>query len=86
MGGVGRVGCGNGSAGRERSRGRQPASSGELTAAGKDLAHQCHDAVVDQIQDLTSELPAAIRTTLTSGLPAATRTTLTKALQSILAQ
>ncbi|MEV4261084.1 MarR family transcriptional regulator [Kribbella sp. NPDC049584] len=46
----------------------------ELTAAGKDLAHQCHDAVVDRIQDLTSELPAA------------TRTTLTKALQSILAQ
>ena len=46
----------------------------ELTAAGKDLAHQCHDAVVDRIQDLTTELPAA------------TRTTLTKALQSILAQ
>lgn len=46
----------------------------ELTAAGKDLAHQCHDAVVDRIRDLTSELPAA------------TRTTLTKALQSILAQ
>jgi len=46
----------------------------ELTAAGKDLAHQCHDAVVDRIRDLTSELPAA------------TRQTLTKALQSILAQ
>ena len=46
----------------------------ELTAAGKDLAHQCHDAVVDRIRDLTSELPAA------------SRTTLTKALQSILAQ
>jgi len=46
----------------------------ELTAAGKDLAHQCHEAVVDRIQDLASELPAA------------TRTTLTKALQSILAQ
>ena len=46
----------------------------ELTAAGKDLAHQCHDAVVDRIRDLTSELPAA------------SRTTLTKALQSIHAQ
>ena len=46
----------------------------ELTAAGKDLAHQCHDAVVDRIRDLTSELPAA------------TRQNLTKALQSILAQ
>ena len=46
----------------------------ELTAAGKDLAHQCHDAIVDRIRDLTSELPAA------------SRTTLTKALQSILAQ
>jgi DNA-binding MarR family transcriptional regulator len=46
----------------------------ELTAAGKDLAHQCHDAIVDRIRDLTSELPAA------------TRQTLTKALQSILAQ
>ncbi|MER7248513.1 MarR family transcriptional regulator [Kribbella sp. NPDC000426] len=46
----------------------------ELTAAGKDLAHQCHDAVVDRIQDLTTDLPAT------------TRTTLTKALQSILAQ
>ena len=40
----------------------------ELTAAGKDLAHQCHDAVVDRIQDLTSALPAATRATLTTGL------------------
>ncbi|WP_432882517.1 MarR family winged helix-turn-helix transcriptional regulator [Kribbella sp. CA-245084] len=46
----------------------------ELTADGKDLAHQCHDAVVDRIQELTSDLPAS------------TRATLTKALQSILAQ
>ena len=46
----------------------------ELTPAGKDLAHQCHDAVVDRIQHLTSDLPAP------------TRTTLTKALHSILAQ
>jgi DNA-binding MarR family transcriptional regulator len=46
----------------------------ELTPAGKDLAHQCHDAVVDRIQVLTADLPAS------------TRTTLTTALQSILTQ
>ncbi|WP_371405234.1 MarR family transcriptional regulator [Kribbella sp. NBC_00662] len=44
----------------------------ELTTAGKDLAHQCHDAVVDRIRELTSDLPAG------------TRATLTEALQSIL--
>jgi DNA-binding MarR family transcriptional regulator len=43
-------------------------------AAGKDLAHQCHDAVVDRIRELTADLPAG------------TRTTLTTTLQSILAQ
>ncbi|WP_329003581.1 MarR family transcriptional regulator [Kribbella sp. NBC_00709] len=46
----------------------------ELTAAGKDLAHQCHDAVVDRIQAMTADLPAS------------TRATLTTALQSILAR
>ena len=45
----------------------------ELTAAGEDLAHQCHDAVVDRIEAITANLPAT------------TRTTLTQALQSVLA-
>ncbi|MFC6158928.1 MarR family winged helix-turn-helix transcriptional regulator [Kribbella jiaozuonensis] len=40
----------------------------ELTPAGKDLAHQCHDAVVDRIATLTGDLPAATRTTLTTAL------------------
>jgi DNA-binding MarR family transcriptional regulator len=46
----------------------------ELTPAGKDLAHRCHDAVVDRIRELTADLPAV------------TRATLTTTLQSILAQ
>ncbi|MFD3402922.1 MarR family winged helix-turn-helix transcriptional regulator [Kribbella sp. NPDC058693] len=40
----------------------------ELTPAGKDLAHQCHDAVVDRIATLTADLPVATRTTLTTAL------------------
>jgi DNA-binding MarR family transcriptional regulator len=49
------------------------ASRIELTTAGLALAHQCHDAVVDRIEALTTHLPAT------------TRATLTTALQSILA-
>ncbi|RZU19652.1 DNA-binding MarR family transcriptional regulator [Kribbella rubisoli] len=40
----------------------------ELTAAGKDLAHQCHDAVVDRIQEMTADLPASARGTLITAL------------------
>jgi DNA-binding MarR family transcriptional regulator len=46
----------------------------ELTAAGKDLADQCHDAIVDRIRELTADLPAT------------TRANLTTTLQSLLAQ
>jgi DNA-binding MarR family transcriptional regulator len=46
----------------------------ELTADGKSLAHDAHDAVVARIETLTADLPAA------------TRKTLTTALQSILAR
>jgi DNA-binding MarR family transcriptional regulator len=49
------------------------ASQIELTPDGLDLAHQCHDAVVDRINTMTADLPRA------------TRATITTALQSILA-
>ena len=50
------------------------ASHIELTADGRSLAHDAHDAVVARIETLTADLPAA------------TRKTLTTALQSILAR
>jgi DNA-binding MarR family transcriptional regulator len=50
------------------------ASQIELTADGRSLAHDAHDAVVARIETLIADLPAA------------TRKTLTTALQSILAR
>ena len=40
----------------------------ELTPAGKALAHEAHDAVVDRIETLTGDLPAAARRTLVTTL------------------
>lgn len=40
----------------------------ELTPAGRALAHDAHNAVVDRIEALTSDLPATARRTLTTTL------------------
>jgi len=40
----------------------------ELTSAGKDLAHEVHDAVVARIEVLTADLTPATRRTLTTTL------------------
>ena len=40
----------------------------ELTTAGKDLAHEAHDAVVARIETLTADLQPATRRTLTTAL------------------
>jgi DNA-binding MarR family transcriptional regulator len=42
----------------------------ELTAAGRALADQAHDAVVARIESLTGGLPASTRRTVTSALQA----------------
>jgi DNA-binding MarR family transcriptional regulator len=44
------------------------ASHIELTADGRSLAHDAHDAVVARIETLTADLPAATRKTLTTAL------------------
>jgi len=44
------------------------ASHIELTPAGRSLAHDAHNAVVDRIEALTSDLPATARRTLTTTL------------------
>jgi DNA-binding MarR family transcriptional regulator len=44
------------------------ASHIELTPAGRSLAHDAHNAVVDRIEALTSDLPATARQTLTTTL------------------
>jgi DNA-binding MarR family transcriptional regulator len=44
------------------------ASHIELTSAGRALAHDAHDAVVDRIEALTADLPTTARRTLTTTL------------------
>ena len=44
------------------------ASHIELTSAGRALAHDAHNAVVDRIEALTADLPTTARRTLTTTL------------------